>query len=235
MIVYPARHLFEAKFPTLEDHEEEIFYQHPVEDIKVNQLGVIYCDDSIFGIYDKRGTAMVRILRTSRSIGTKCKVIFECYTGKIVHSPHFFYANGNPLDLRKENLVMSGPLSAKEREPYLRVKNRFIKGSVEHLLKLEAKMEAVGVDKTELHQMLLLPQWLIGARGRYVAPAAKSLIRNSCRTSKGTPKPRTTEEEADEIERLFHMGLTFYAIIDRMGWSSTSRVKKIVQDRGLVR
>ena len=42
MIVHPARHIFEAKFPSLEDHEEEIFYQHPVHDIKVNQLGVIY-------------------------------------------------------------------------------------------------------------------------------------------------------------------------------------------------
>jgi hypothetical protein len=235
MIVHPARHIFEAKFPSLEDHEEEIFYQHPVHDIKCNQLGVLYCDDTIFGIYDKRGTSMVRITKTSRSIGTKYKVIYECYTGKIVNSPHFFFANGNPMDTRKENLVMSGPLSGKQREPYLRIKNRFIKASVEHLIKIENRMEAVGVSKDQVYEILLLPHWLTGARERYVAPTTKSLIRNSTRTSKGTPKPRTTEEEADEIERLFHMGLTFYAIIDRFGWSSTSRVKKIVQDRKLVR
>ena len=232
MIVHPARHLFEAKFPSLEDHEEEVFYQHPVHDIKVNQLGVIYCDESIFGIYNKRGTSMVRLLKTTNSVGTKTKVIWECYTGEIVHSPHFFFANGNPLDLRRENLVMSGPLSNREREPYIRIKNRFIKASVEHLIKIETRMEAVGVDKTELYEMLLLPHWLIGARERYVPPAVP---KHQKVTSKGTPKPRTTEEEADEIERLFHMGLTFYAIIDRFGWSSTSRVKKIVQDRKLVR
>ena len=231
MIVHPARHLFEAKFPSLEDHEEEIFYQHPVHDIKCNQLGVIYCDDGTFGVYDKRGTSMVRVTKTSISVGTKCKVVWECYTGETVFSPHFFFANGNPLDLRRENLIMSGPLSAKEREPYLTTKNRFIKGSVEHLIKIETRMEAVGVDKTELYEMLLLPHWLIGARERYVAPAPK----HQKVTSRGTPKTRTTPEQADEIERLFHMGLTFYAIIDRFGWSSTSRVKKIVQDRKLVR
>ena len=93
-------------------------------------------------------------------------------------------------------------------------------------------MEEQGVDKTELYEMLLLPHWLIGARERYVPP---TVPKHQKVTSKGTPKPRTTEEEADEIERLFHMGLTFYAIIDRFGWSSTSRIKKIVQDRKLVR
>jgi hypothetical protein len=231
LIVYPARHLFEAKFPSLEDHEEEVFYQHPVYDIKVNQLGVLYCDESKFGIYDKKGTSLVRYHSTRTSCGTKTKIIWECYTGEIVHSAHFFFVNGNPLDLRRENLVMSGPLSGKEREPYLTTKNRFIKASVEHLLKLEAKMEVQGIDRKQLYEMLLLPQWLIGARERYVAPAPKQ----QRVTSRGVPKPRTTQEEADEIERLFHMGLTFYAIIDRFGWSSTSRIKKIVQDRKLVR
>lgn len=232
MIVHPARHLFEAKYPTLEDHEEEIFYQHPTQDIKCNQLGVIYYNESIFSIYDKRGTSIVRITKTGLSFGSKTKVIYECYTGQTVSSPHFFFANGNPLDTRKENLVMSGPLSGKEREPYLRTKNRFIKASVEHLIKLETKMQAVGVGRHELHELLLLPQWLKAARERYVAPVAKFSTRKSC---KGTPKVRTTKAEADEVERLFHLGLTFYGIIQRMGWVSTSRIKKIIKERGLVR
>ena len=232
MIVYPAKHWFEAKFPTLEDHEEEVFYQHPTLDIKCNQLGVIYCDESIYGVYDKVGTSMVRVTKTSISVGTKCKVIWECYTGKTVSSPHFFFANGNRLDTTKENLILSGPLSAKEREPYLRTKNRFIKASVEHLLKIEERMERVGVDKDQVYEILQIPQWLKGARLKYVPPAAPKKQKTY---SRGTPKIRTTQEEADEVEKLFHMGLTFYAIIDRMGWTSTSRIKKIVQDRKLVR
>ena len=231
MIVYPARHLFEAKFPMLEDHEEEVFYQHPTLDIKCNQLGVIYCDESLFGIYEKADTSMVRNQATKRSHGTKLRVIWECYTGKLVFSPHFFFANGNPLDLRKENLVMSGPLSGKERDPYLTTKTRFIRASVEHLMKLEARMERVGVDKEQVYEILQIPYWLRVARSKYIPPAAKSLRP----TSRGVAKPRTTEEEADEVEKLFYQGLTFYAIIDRMGWRSTSRIKKIVQDRNLVR
>ena len=235
MIVYKAKHIFEAKFPSLEDDEEEVFYQHPTLDIKCNQLGVLYCDESKFGIYDKRGTSTIRNQITRTSCGSKCRIIWECYTGESVFTPHFFYVNGNPMDLRKENLVMSGPLSGKEREPYLTIKKRFIRASVEHLIKIENRMEAVGVDKDQLYEMLLLPQWLMGARERYVAPALKQPIKKYSHSSKGTPKTRTTQEEADEVERLFHMGLTFYAIIDRFGWSSTSRVKKVVQDRRLVR
>ena len=231
MIVHPARHLFEAKFPSLEDHEEEVFYQHPVHDIKVNQLGVIYCDESILAIYERRGTSMVRDLKTGKSFGTKTKIIWECYTGEIVHSPHFFYANGNPMDLRGENLIMSGPLSDKARQPYLRIKRGFVQASVEHLVGLETRMAAVGIDKTELYEMLLLPRWLVGVRERYVPPAPKQ----QRVTSRGTPKPRTTEEEVAEVIRLYNQGQTFYAIIDRMGWTSTSRIKKIAKDHGLVR
>jgi hypothetical protein len=235
MIIHPAKHWFQALFPMLEEGEEEQFYQHPQYDIKCNQLGVLYCDETIFSIYDKRDTSMVRILKTGRSVGTKTKVIWECYTGQIVHTPHFFYVNGNPLDTRFENMIMSGPLSAKERAPYLRTKNRFIQASIEHLLKLESKMQGLGIDREQLYEMLLLPQWLKGARERYVPPAPKPPRKKSVHSSLGKPKVRTTQEEADEIERLFYMGLTFYAIIDRFGWTSTSRIKKIVQDRKLVR
>ena len=91
-------------------------------------------------------------------------------------------------------------------------------------------MEAVGVDKKQVYEILQLPYWLEAARKKY-KPTHVRLPRSGSKV----PKPRTTEAEADEIERLFYMGLTFYAIIDRFGWSSTSRVKKIVKDRGLVR
>lgn len=232
MIVHPARHIFEAKYPSLEDHEEEVFYQHPVHDIKCNQLGVIYCDDGILAIYDRRGTSMVRDLKTGKSFGTKTKIIWECYTGKVVHSPHFFFANGNPMDLREENLIMSGPLSDKARQPYLRIKRGFVQASVEYLVGLETRMAAVGIDREQLYEMLLLPRWLVGSRERYVPPTVPKQQRTS---SKGTPRIRTTDEETEQVVKLFHMGLTFYAIIDRLGWTSTSRIKKIVRDRKLVR
>jgi len=232
MIVYKANHWFDAMFPSLEDGEKEIFYQHPLYDIKVNQLGVIYCDNSVFGIYDKVDTSMVRSQITRNSIGTKTRIIWECYTGEILNTPHFFFVNANPLDTRKENMVLSGPLSAKDRAPYLRTKNSFIQASVEHLMKVEDRMEKVGVDQTQLHELLLLPQWLKSARKKYLPPKPPKQQR---KYSKGTPKTRSTPEEIAEVIKLYNMGLTFYAIIDRMGWTSTSRIKKIAKDYNLVR
>jgi hypothetical protein len=216
----------------LEDHEEEIFYHHPKHDIKVNQLGVIYCDNDKYGIYDKVDTSMVREQITRNSVGTKNRIIWECYTGEIVNTPHFFFVNANPLDTRFENMVLSGPLSVKERAPYLRTKNRFTQASVEHLMKIEARMERVGVDKDQLYDLLLLPQWLRSARVKYLPPKPP---KQQKKYSGGTPKTRTTPEEIEEVIKLFHMGLTFYAIIDRMGWTSTSRIKKIAKDYNLVR
>jgi hypothetical protein len=219
-------------FPSLEDGEEEIFYQHPLYDIKVNQLGVIYCDNNVFGIYDKIDTSMVRSQKTRNSVGTKTRIIWECYTGEILNTPHFFFVNANPLDTRFENMVLSGPLSAKDRAPYLRTKARFTQASVEHLMKIEARMERVGVDKDQLYDLLLLPQWLRSARKKYLPPKPP---KQQKKYSRGTPKTRTTPEEIEEVIKLFHMGLTFYAIIDRMGWKSTSRIKKIAKDYNLVR
>ena len=230
MIVHPARHLFEAKFPMLEEHEEEIFYQHPLYNIKVNQLGVIYCDDSEYGIYDKRGTCVIREHKTLKNCGNKPRVIWECYHGEILSNAHFLFANANPMDTRKENLLVSSKIPVKEREIFLARKSRFVKESVEHLMKIEQRMEVVGVDKKQVYEILQLPYWLEAARVKY-KPTRVRLPRSGSKV----PKPRTTEAEADEVERLFLLGLTFYAIIDRMGWSSTSRVKKIVLDRKLVR
>jgi hypothetical protein len=232
MIVHPAKHYFECMFPTLEDGEEEIFYQHPEHDIKVNQLGVIYCDNDKYGIYDNVNNSMVREQVTRRSLGTKTRIIWECYTGQSIFTPHFFYVNANPLDTRFENMVLSGPVSDKDRQPYLRTRARFTQASVEHLMKIEDRMEKVGVDKDQLYDLLLLPQWLKGARKKYLPPKPPKPKKTY---SKGTPKTRSTPEEIAEVIKLYNMGLTFYAIIDRMGWTSTSRIKKIARDYNLVR
>jgi len=231
LIVYPAKHLFQAKFPSLEPHEEEIFYQHPVYDIKCNQLGTIYCDESDYAIYHKGDTSIVREQSTRKNCGSKLRVIWECYTGKITQSPHFLFANANPLDTRQENMILSKPLTIKQREPYLQRRRKFVEASVDHLVKIEQRMEKMGLDKETLYQMLILPYWLKTARIKYKAPTPKK----PRVVSWGGSKYRTTEVEADEVEKLFFQGLTHYAIIHRMGWTSTSRIKKIIKDRGLVR
>ena len=228
MIVHPARHLFEAKFPTLEDDDDEVFFKHPVHAIKCNQLGILYYDESIYAVYEKQDTAMVRHTATRKNCGSKIRIIWECYSGEVAFGLHFLFVNGNPLDLRRENIRKSNTLTSKEREELLVVKRRFVKKSVEHLIMIEERAERLGMDITELHRFLLLPHWLQVARAKNGSPYIKNL-----RPPGG--KSPTTEDEADEVEKLYLQGLTYYAIIRRMGWTSTHRIKKVVRDRGLSR
>ena len=228
MIVHPAKHLFEAKFPSLEDHEEEIFYQHPIHDIKCNQLGTLYYEEGKFAVYDKGDTSVVRDQITRKNCGSKLRVIWECYTGKITLSPHFLFDNANPLDTRKENLILSRQISDKERQLYLKKKKKFVHATVDHLMKIEARMEKMGVDKDTLYEMLQLPYWAITARKRK-EEGLPMIVKT------GGYHGKTTREEADEVEKLYLQGLSLYAIIKRMDWTSASRVKKVVRDRGLTR
>ena len=228
MIVYPAQHLFEAKFPKLEDHEEEVFFHHPVEEIYCNQLGALYYESSSYVCYDKNESNVVRNQKTGKNVGTKIRVIWECYTGKIVTNPHFLFVNGNPLDTRRENMRKISELPKKEWEALQSVKKRFIQKSVEHLVKLEERASKMGLSNSELNQILMLPYWLVSARRRLGDTPTK--------TNKiPGPKARTTEEQADEIEKLYLQGLTYYAILQKFGWNSNHRVKKVVRDRGLSR
>jgi hypothetical protein len=88
---------------------------------------------------------------------------------------------------------------------------------------------------------MLIPQWLRGARKRWVDPQdSNSPVKKKKKTEyqglkPNTIKKRTTPEEVQEVIDLFNQGLTFYAIIEHMGWNSTSRIKKIAKDYGLVR
>lgn len=216
----------------LEDDEEEVFFQHPVYEIKCNQLGVLYYDEEVYASYDKGGSSVVRKIETATTprivLGTKQRVIWECYMGRIFISPHFVYVNGNPLDTRFDNMKIVTDLPRKEWAKYQETKRKFIKASVLHLLEMEVRMQKMGLTKEELHSFLLLPNWLVAARGRQDLPP-KQYSRNPF------TRVRTTPEEADLVEKLFHEGLTLYAIMKRMGWTTTQRIKKVIKDRSLVR
>lgn len=232
MIVHSAKHYFEAKFPQLEEGEEEIFFDHPTEAIKCNQLGILYFDESVYALYDKAGASVMRKIETATTprimLGSKPRIIWECYMGRIYMNPHFVYINGNPLDTRFDNMKLVTDLPRKEWEIYQKTKRAFIQNSVLHLLGLEQRMDKLGVDKIQLYEFLMLPNWLLAARGRKdMAP--KVYVRNPF------TRVRTTPEEADIVEKLYRQGLTLYAIMKRMNWTTNQRIKKIIKDRGLSR
>ena len=181
MIIHPAKHWFETMLPELEPGEKEIFFKHPVEDIKCNQLGVIYYDEERYVCYETRSGSAVKELekwnkKRARAVATKTKVIWECYHGDNLESgTQFLYTNGNPLDVTKENLLAITRLDATVRQNASKTKKQFINNSVDHLIKLEAKYKKRGIDSDLLHELLLLPNWLLGARKKWTGPVPKAL------------------------------------------------------------
>lgn len=234
MIIPKATNIFDALAPMLEDHEEELFYQHPTLDIKCNQLGVVYYnEDRYFYLHNKQGGSFLE-KDTRKNLGSKVRVVWECYHGKFhsgAGSPHFFFANGNILDYRPENVFLSNDLLPKEKAQMARAKAKFILSSVQRLMELEIKYEKRGIKKEELYTAMLIPVWLVNARKRITPP----LVGEEKKPTERGKKTRTTPEEVDEVIKLYKQGLTFYNIMIRMGWKSNSRIKKIVQDYGLVR
>ena len=160
MIVHPAKHFFESKFPTLEDHEEEIFFHHPLYNIKCNQIGVLYYDEEVFVLYQNCKGNTIKNKEISKTIGSKTKVAWECYHGEILAGTHFLYVNGNVLDARKENLMAPSKLSKQELAKLSKVKKNYCLASAIYLKKIESRMEKVGIGKEELYDLLVLPNWL---------------------------------------------------------------------------
>lgn len=109
MIIFPCTSLYDAKFPQLEDNEEEIFYRHPFHPLKVNQLGIIYFDDD--AVYSEHATSggyayWVNSLKKYFYTGMKIKCIWECYHNQILTKhTRFKLLDANPFNLTKENIV----------------------------------------------------------------------------------------------------------------------------------
>lgn len=230
MVIYPAKHLFEAQFPKLEDHEEEILYQHPTWPIQCNQIGVMYYDEDVIAVYEKNGRLSVSYKPTWAFCGTKTRVVWECYHGVVMWSPRFLFGNANPYDLRKENLIMVRGLSRSQADHLGRIKARFTNASVEHLVKLEERMKGMGYTGTQTWELLKIPYWLKVARRAYQgAPLEEGQSR------RGGSKSKTTDEEKAEVCSAFKAGWTYPRIVAHMGWRSVTRVKKVVKDAGLTR
>jgi hypothetical protein len=176
-------HWFECMYPTLRVDEEEIFYHHPIEEIKCNQLGVLYFDEDQYVAYDMVSGSVVRALNEKpgekiRVVGAKPKVIWECYHNqKLESGSHFLYLNGNSLDCTKENLLAVSKTDPITKLHALQTKAKFIYNSVEHLVKLEAKYEKRGIDKDTLYKILSIPNWLGGARKKWKGPVPKAKLK----------------------------------------------------------
>ena len=239
MIVYPSRHLFEALSPTLEEGEEELRFQHPVEGIFCNQLGILFYDESRYYMVHHGGTTTVRYIdaesghQTKKALGTKARVVWECYHGREMTQSyaHFYHRNGNIMDFSYGNIVTAEELSPKERILVASKRRKFIQGSIKYLIQLEKRHEE-GMGIEALHEALMLPDWLINSRRKLDGAPPKKERRPYSGSGK---KSMVTIEQEEKVETLYLSGITIKQITAEMGWKSTSKVKRIIRIRALSR
>ena len=165
MIKKNPAHYFECVLPRLEDDEEEIWFPHPVLDVKCNQLGILVFDEVEFSLLESHNkTSYLRQidLKTNKyivSAGTKANLAWECYHQRVTNS-RIIHKNHNEWDFTMPNLY-----SPAEETPYEKVlrykqKREWETRSAEVLLEKETSMAAKGLDKDTYRAFLMLPSWL---------------------------------------------------------------------------
>ena len=167
MITVDPNTYFDCVLPRLEDDEEEVWFSHPTEAIKCNQLGALDFNEEDYSIIDLPHKSCYLRRRDSRgkfliSIGTKANLVWECYhqrsaPGRILHLNH------NELDYTFENLF-----STEGESPYNKLlrnkeKQEWVKDSARVLVRKEAAAAAKGLDKDTYRAFMRFPAWLIKA------------------------------------------------------------------------
>jgi hypothetical protein len=156
---------FEQVLPKLEDDEEEIWFTHPTENIKCNQIGFLDFDDQEYMTVDlpykscyirKKNSAGKFVI----SIGTKCNVVWECYNQKTTKT-RILHANHNENDYTFDNLHCTVGETPYEKVVRNKKKREWETRSAEILLEKEASMAAKGLTKETYRALLMIPSWLI--------------------------------------------------------------------------
>jgi hypothetical protein len=222
---------FNALSPILEEHEEEVFYKHPVYEIQCNQLGALYFDDEVYTYKQGRNGIYLQD-KAKKTVGSKGILVWECYRGvtcEAIWSPYVYHLNGNLMDYTPDNISLAKEIPPDFKQTALKNRNTFVINSVNRLMQLEQKYLTRGIDKSDLNTMFAVPKWL-------------SMARNKVKTKTDKERPKRTyvktvckitDEETERVINLFMDGWGQLAIAEEMGWRSRWRVKKIITANNL--
>lgn len=234
MKFYRFTNYFNALSPTLEENEEEIIYTHPVlEGISCNQLGALYADEDKYKVKPSRAGLTIED-KKGLVVGTKIKLVWECYRGISsvgIPGKFIYHVNANVYDFTPDNIKRQHELTKQEISVIYKTKNDFIYASVLKFIEIENKYADRGLDKEDLFNMFTIPKWLSLARNRYKKAWDKPKPKRTY--TKGGSK--LTDEEIDKVIQMFNSGMGQKPIMIAMGWNSRWKVKKIIDQNGLVR
>lgn len=158
---------FEQVLPSLEADEEEVWFTHPFENVKCNQLGILAFDEEEYLMVDLAHKSCYIRKRNHLgkfviSIGTKSNVVWECYH-QIKSKSRILHINHNEEDYTFDNLYSTAEESQYEKVVRNKEKREWETRSAKVLLEKELEMAAKGLDKETYRNLLNIPSWLRSA------------------------------------------------------------------------
>ena len=155
---------FEQVLPSLEADEEEVWFTHPFENVKCNQLGILAFDEEEYLMVDLAHKSCYIRKRNHLgkfviSIGTKSNVVWECYH-QIKSKSRILHINHNENDYTFDNLYSTAEEIQYERVSRNKEKREWEKRSAKVLLEKETAMAKKGLTKETYRALLMIPKWL---------------------------------------------------------------------------
>lgn len=140
MIIPKPAHLFENCYPKLEEGEEEIFYQHPVYDLKCNQIGMVYPGESLtyFSYSVLPDKYNLNDMQNYKTSAPRLKVIAQCFAGSMDIPFRVVPFDGNPYNTTVNNLLYPKSFAKKAYENHY----RFKENTLDYMLRKDKKLEA---------------------------------------------------------------------------------------------
>lgn len=192
MIIPNPKHIFQKCFPQLELEEEEIFYPHPLWDLKVNQIGLIYPADSItyysFSVLSEH--VNLNDLETVKTSVPKTKLIAQCFAGSMDVPFQIIPLDGNPYNTTRDNLLYHDSFRKEASENY----RRFKQNSLEYMLKRDVVLKEKGLFPGPYWALQKLPNYL---RSLYERQTGVSLMLDQY----GFPKQTSWGEEKSKRKK----------------------------------
>jgi hypothetical protein len=219
-------HLFNQKYPTLGPDEEIEWLRHPYLPLQCNQLGLIVMDDGvvwtssngclIFEYKDEHGN-----LNKKRASSDE-RIVYECYFGTISPFCWIYQKNGNPYDLRPENLVVIDRKNPEHKE--LRAKkSAFLYNTAEYMASKIPMLERRGIDPEYYWDLMCLPKEVMKVYYKYMDLPQVEKKKINFRLS-GEDK----DYAAKKCYELREQGKTYEQIAKSMGLSNLSYARNLI-------
>jgi hypothetical protein len=210
-------HFFNTLIPGIPEGEEEVLYRHLEYPFSVNQIGAIYYDEGYEGSMSRRNNQL-KINRKkgvdALVLGRKERLIYESYHQiTISNRSNFYYKDGNPSNVAKNNLLVRGHDDQKLIDEAHNNYNTFLQNTMAYMDEKDAKMNERNITPKNYWSLLELPVWLIKVRDAWHG-------KDQCRPISHKAPTGTKYDRMLEVGKLYGLGYSKSAIAKELGFNS---------------